>query len=447
MKIIPFYLIYGALFLLYIINVYIQSSAIEFIISWSTLIIFILSWRLASKLFKIMSLLFALSGVLMNLSGGVPFYEIPQQFMNNIPMLIFLSLLPWMASAFSIGEYDRALKNMNNTKDGKLSGMYGKSLATTYSLTVFINVSAIYIVQQILIEKLKGIDEAVRNDYLIQVTLRTFALAAFWSPMEILFGITIEATGVSFLSYLPWLLLCSFLVAIIEVFNSKRKFAEIHIPAEQVNKKELVQALVKLFFVLSAFFAVIITANHYTTWNFIFTVAMVIFPFTLIWSLFMRRAVKFLKYGWENWKNYNNGMQNFAVLFLSLAIFSQGFNQTSIPLFLQNILGHISDYTLLIFLFIPAVYFAMGMIGVHPIATIAILLEVLNPLFGTINPLSIGIVLVVSAMATTPSSPYGINTTLTVQSIHVSPYYVTKKNFSFSLLVAGMGILIAMLLL
>ncbi len=357
-------------------------------------------------------------------------------------------MLPWMASAFSLGEYDQNLKDMIYAKNNQLAEMYGKSISTTYSLLIFINISAIFLVQQILMDKLKGIDQTVRNDFIIKVTLRTFSLAVIWSPMEIIVGITVDATNVSFLSYLPWLLLCSFLLAIIDVYLSKRSFSEIEIvDSTNVNKKQLMRALMKLFFVLFAFFTIIIVNNYMFELNFILTVSLVILPFTFIWSIFMRLPYTFFRFGWKNWKNYNNGMQNFMVLFLSLALFSEGFNQTSIPEILQNIFGQFSDYYLFNFILITLIYFAMGLIGVHPVATIAILLEVLSPLFSIINPMSIGIVLIISALATSASAPYGINATLTSQTIGVSPYYITKVNFPFSILMSAVGILVAMLVL
>ncbi|WP_091586082.1 hypothetical protein [Alteribacillus bidgolensis] len=39
-------------------------------------------------------------------------------------------------------------------------------------------------------------------------------------------AITIDATGVGYLAYLPWLLLCSLLVSIIDVWCRKNYFAD-----------------------------------------------------------------------------------------------------------------------------------------------------------------------------------------------------------------------------
>lgn len=174
MKYLPFYLCYGILFLLYILNLFFQSSMIHLIVSWGTLGVFLLSWRRAANLFKWMSTMFILTGIFMSLTSGVSWYLIPQQFTNNFPMLVFLSMLPWMASAFSIGEYDQILKDMINPKNNQLADMYGKGLAATYSLLIFINISAIYLVQQVLIDKLKGIDESIRNDFIIEDNTKSF---------------------------------------------------------------------------------------------------------------------------------------------------------------------------------------------------------------------------------------------------------------------------------
>lgn len=384
----------------------------------------------------------------MSISAGTSLYAIPGQFINNFPMLVFMSMLPWMSSAFSIGEYDRSLRSMLTSKNDRLADMYGKGMATTLSLLLFINISAIYLMQHIFLEKLKDINSSVRNDFIIKVTLRTFSLAIIWSPMEIIVGITVDATNISFLSYLPWLLLISFILAISDMFLSKRRYAEVEIiNRANVDYKNLMKALTKLFFVLFTFFAVIIISNHLSGLNFILTVSLVIFPFTLVWSILMRRTSSFLKFGWENWKSYNNGMQNFVMLFLSLALFSEGFIQTAIPEMLQQIFGELSGYYLLIFIFMTVIYFILGMIGVHPVATIAILIEVLQPLFTTVNPMSIGIVLIVSGLATAASAPYGINVTLTTQTLKISPYYITKVNFPFSILMSAVGIVVAMLLI
>ncbi|MCC3358978.1 hypothetical protein [Bacillus sp. REN16] len=440
------YIVYGLLFLLFTCNFFIDSNVIHLVVSWSSILIFIISWLLASKLFKIISAFFVISGISMSLSGNIPWYEIPNQTSSTLPMLVFLSILPWMSS---VGEYDQSLEGIIQPKSDNLSELYTRGFFTIYSLVIFINVSAIYMYLQILINKMKNIEPKTRHSFLIQTSLRALALAVIWSPMEILVGMTVDGTNISYLTYLPWLLLCSILTAIIDIVISKWKFKDKQTQFEsiQIDKKLLWIAFIKLIIILCLFLATIVTVNHFFNMNFILSVSLVIFPFAFIWSIFMRNTAIFLKGGWQSWTTYNNEMQNLVALFLSLAFFSNGFNNTNFPNLLQSILNQISDFAILIFIFITAVYFIFAMIGVHPIATIAVLLEILRPLFDVINPLSIGIVLIVSSLSISASAPYGISATLTAQQLGVSPYQVTKQNFFFSVLMSLIGILIGIFLL
>nr|WP_309098491.1 hypothetical protein [Fredinandcohnia onubensis] len=444
-----FFIVYGLLFLLFISNVFIDSFILHQLISWCAVLILLLSWFWASNLFKGISTFFIVTGAFMSLWSKTPWYEIPGQTSSTLPMLVFLSVLPWMSAAFSVGEYDQKLGSIIQSKTNQLSDLYGKGLYTTYSLLIFINISAIYVAQQILMEKLKNVEIGKRNDFIIQTTLRAFSLAVIWSPMEIVVGMTVDATNISFLTYLPWLILCSFLIAMIDVLISKKQFTGIQVDTKElhIDKKTLWIALSRLFIVLFLFLSTIVIINELYQLNFILTVSLIIFPFAFIWSMFMRSTAMFLKGGWQSWQFYNNRMQNLVVLFLSLAFFSNGFNQTNLPNVLQSVLNQISGYSILIFIFITVVYFTFAMVGVHPIATLAILIEILRPLFGILNPLSIGIVLIVSGLASSASAPYGINATLTSQQLGINPYHITKKNFLFSILMSTVGIVIAMALL
>ncbi|MDQ0257967.1 hypothetical protein J2S74_005430 [Evansella vedderi] len=243
--------------------------------------------------------------------------------------------------------------------------------------------------------------------------------------------------------------MCSFLAASLDIVIGKKQFRDVLFTQEQmkISKKLLFSALVKLFIVLVLFLMTIVIVNYFFNLNFILSVSLVIFPFALFWSLAMRRSQLFLSAGWKSWIKYNNTMQNFVVLFLSLAFFSEWFNQTGFPYTLQSFLDHVTAYPIVIFIFFKVIYFATAMIGVHPIVTVAIVIESLSPLFHVINPLSIGIVLIVTALATSASAPYGINATMTVHHLGVNPYRITRTNTRFSLMVSTIGVVIASLLL
>ncbi|WP_269758228.1 hypothetical protein [Thalassobacillus sp. C254] len=92
-------------------------------------------------------------------------------------------------------------------------------------------------------------------------------------------------------------------------------------------------------------------------------------------------------------------------------------------------------------------YLSMSMIGVHPVATVGVLIEVLPPLYEIINPMSIGMVLVTGALATACAGTYGITVTMTSMNTKQNPYRITLRNLPFALTYGAVGVIMGYLLL
>ena len=128
----------------------------------------------------------------------------------------------------------------------------------------------------------------------------------------------------------------------------------------------------------------------------------------------------------------------FVLTGLGMFLYS-GLPLTELPLLMT------STMPLLILLLIQYTYLALTMIGVHPIATIAILGEILQPMFEIINPLSIGMVLIMGALSTATVGTYGV--TVTAMNTGQNPYRITLRNMPFAILCGSVGVFIGYLLL
>src|SRR5699024_10937256 len=169
----------------------------------------------------------------------------------------------------------------------------------------------------------------------------------------------------------------------------------------------------KMIVLLASFMTRVMTLNIYTYLHFTITLPLIIIPFSFVTDFIMQKFELFLKGGWTAWRNHNNTLQNFAVLFLSLGIFSEGYNVSPLPGLMQQVFGYIDSFVVLILILIMLVIYALSMFGVHPIATLAILFEVLNPIINADNLLSIAIVMIVCGLSIAPAAPYGLNATMT----------------------------------
>ncbi|MFC2949774.1 hypothetical protein [Virgibacillus sediminis] len=445
------YIYYSAVLVLHIINVFLEIPWLQYIVGVLAIPMLGISFIWASKLFRILGGSFIGIGLIMYISAGLPAAELPLYLTSNLLMLAFLSVLPFINSVVKAGGYDEQIKGLMEGNVSNLGNLYMKSQITTYILMTFLNLSAINLTQQLLMENMRKMNTAVRNAFINKTTIRAFALALVWSPMEIIVALAIEGTGVSYLTYLPWLLLISFLALGVDLLFGWKNFRSI--PYLESNPEVpplpmggVIREIMKLMFALVLFLAVILIVNHYMGLNFILTVTLVIPVFSSIWALLIRKWKTFRRDGLAAWKHQTSHMQNFIILFISLSLFSGALSQTDLVGVIQGPFLAMENYPAVVLLLILITYFILAMIGIHPVGTIAILLEVLNPLFDVFNPLAIGLVLIVAAMATAAAGTYGITVTMTSINTYQNPYKITLANLAFTFVFGAIGIMVALFL-
>ncbi|MFB5663355.1 hypothetical protein [Alteribacillus sp. HJP-4] len=447
------YLLFAAVLGLFLLNVFINSNELQYFTGILAIPMLIISFITASMLFKILGIVFNGTGALLFWMSGLPVSDIPIFLTSNMQLLAFLAVLPWMNSVVRAGRFDRKINQLLKANVLDLGRLYMRSSFTTYILVSFINLSALPLAQHVLLDNLSGLRKKLRDSFVSRTTLRAFAVALAWSPMEIMVAITIDTTGVGYLTYLPWLILCSMAVVAIDALCGKRRFAAYEYEAagtinnKNIDIKELLIQILQLFLALAVFLGIVLTLGNLTGLNFILTVTFVIVPFAFLWAAVIGRFKSFKIVGWKTWKMRTNGMQNFVVLFLSLGFFSSSLNETPFLELIRAPFSAAADTPLLILILIQFMYLAMSMIGVHPIATVGVLIEVLPPLYETMNPASIGIVLITGALATVAVGTYGITVTMTAQNTKQNPYRITWRNMPFSVLYGGVGVLIGYLIL
>lgn len=446
------YILYTFTLSIYIYTVFFSNETLEYFIGVMAVILVCISFIGASKLFKVLCFIFSFTGFLFYMYAGLPITRIPFYMTSNMSLLSLLTVLPFMTSIVHAGRFDRRLNELMKGNVGDLGNLYFRSSLTTYLLTGFINISALTLTQEVLQSSLKNIPQKIKGIFISKTTLRALAVALIWSPTEIIVAITVDETGISYLSFLPWLLLCSLIVISLDWMIGKKSFRSISVAHnegvnQKVNVKKIIIQTIKLLIALAVFLIIVVLTGSLLQLSFILSVALVVPVFSLCWAIILKRWKSFKIIGWRNWRERTNKMQNFVVLFLPLSFFSGSLNETPFQDVIKQPFLAFSDYPIVILLFIQIVFLLGGLIGVHAIATIGVLFEVLHPLYGMVNPLSIGIVVISSAMATATVGAYGVTVTMTSAATRQNPYLITLNNLPFSLLFGAIGISIGYLLL
>ncbi|MEH7226085.1 hypothetical protein V7112_19910 [Bacillus sp. JJ1566] len=447
------YIFYSFVFLLHTINVFIDSETINYILGVLAIFMLIVSFPLASGLFKILGGSFLVVGGYLFFTTGQSFHVIPSLLTSNLSLLTLLAMLPWMNSIVRGGRFDRNLNFMMKVNVSDLGKLYPRSSLTTHILAAFLNLSAATISQDVLKSSLASFSKEIRNSFITTASLRGYSLALLWSPLEIMVAVSIFATGVDYVTLLPWLLLMAIIAYILDsvfgrLYYKKYKFERANINKQpKMNKKVLVKKMSQFIIALVFFLILVISIGNLFHLSFILTVTIIIFPFAFIWSLLMKRRRSFWTIGWNNWKTKTNTMQNFIVLFISLSLFSTSLGDTSFLEVLQKPLFYISDYPLLILFLIQVIFVFFSMFGIHPIATVGILTGIITPLLDVMNPVSIALVLITGSVATFTVGTYGLLVTLTAMGTQQSPYRITLQNMPFAIGMGIIGTLVAYFLL
>lgn len=447
------YIIYPSVFGLYVLNMFLGILQLEWLIGLAAIPVLIVSYAGASRLFRILGGVFIVAGLLLFLYTGLSIDQLPLQMTATMPLLAFLTVLPWMNSVVRAGRFDRRINDLMKVNVADFGKLYVRSSFTTYVLVMFMNLSALPLTQEVLKGNMHNVKKKISDSFISRVTLRAFTLALLWSPMEVIVAMTVDATGVSYLTFLPWLFLASVTLLMIDWLWNKKTFGHLEnvpdanrrIPVIQPGK--MIWQIAQLFVALTVFLGTVVTIGNRFELDFILSVTLVILPFAFSWALLMRRFRSFRTLGWNTWKARTNGMQNFVVLFISLSLFSESLNATPFMEMIQEPFLAAADTPILILLLIQFTYLAMSMIGVHPVATIAILAEVLTPIYDLINPVSIGMIMIMGALATATVGTYGVTVTMTAMNTQQNPYRITLRNMPFALLCGSVGTLIGWLLL
>ncbi|MBP1968588.1 hypothetical protein J2Z83_000680 [Virgibacillus natechei] len=444
------YIFYSFVFVIHIVNVFIESDNLNYILGILALIMLAVSFAGASRLFKILGSAFILIGSVVFAASGQSIETIPALLTSNMSLLTLLAMLPWMNSVVRSGRFDQSLNNLLKVNVSDLGKLYPRSSITTLTLASFLNLSAATISQDVLKENLRPLDKKLRDSFIATATLRGYSLALLWSPLEILLAVSIFTTGVDYVSLLPWLLMIAAITFILDSIWGRfhyKKYAYENTNKQSINMKEMIKKIVHLLVALVLFLSLVISLGNLFNLDFIFTVTILIFPFAFIWSLIMKRRRSFWTIGWNTWKAKTNTMQNFIVLFISLAFFANSIDGTPFLDFIQQPILAFSDYPIVIFVMIQLIFIFMSMFGIHPIATIGILSGGIATLLEFMNPVSIAIVLVTSSIATLTVGTYGLVVQLTAVNTGQNPYRITINNLLYSLFFGGIGTVVAYFLL
>jgi hypothetical protein len=444
------FLLYNLLILFYLVTLFFQNQTVEYITGILAIAAIVMSFKFSGGLYKVTSIVFLLSGLGIFIYLGMPLVSIPYYMSSTLMILALFYVLPFVNAIVVTGRYDQSASMLLKAKLTNLGQLYSRVLIVSFILGIFLNVATVTVTENVLRKNMKHSLSKIRDVFTSQAVLRGYALSLTWSPMEIIVAVTIDVTGVDYLEFLPWLLLFSVTLLAIEYMIPFR-YRKVHLEKSEENKENIdkrnILKILSLFLFLVLFIVIISFISNAFELSFLTAVTLVIPPFTLLWALLIRRLNKFLSYGIRKWQQRVKGMNNFFLLFLSLGFFISILQKSGYITIFNQPLMSLQNQPIILFILIQVLFLGLAMVGFHPLVTISMVGEVVQPLLLAINPLSIGIVLITSALSTVMAGPFNITVSLMSDILKRNPYRISLFNIGFAFLFSTFGTILAVVLL
>ncbi|MBU8880712.1 hypothetical protein BGM26_17300 [Bacillus sp. FJAT-29790] len=451
--------LYNLLFLCFFINLIIDSASLSYVIGILALFAWLFSIKGASRLFKVISILFIIVGVFIFFGQQRSFTEIPLYMTSTISLLAVFFVLPFINSIIIVGRYDQQVNKLFKVRIQHLGQLFGRTSFAAFVLGGFLNIATLPLIKAVVDKSLVGQKETLKHKFISQAMLRGYTLSLVLSPMELLVVLTIEYTHVSYLTFLPWLVVFTGLLFIfnwIIGFKSYQRFPlEKTEGTEDLNgemnaetKRFMIRKISSLLLYLLLFMLAIILINKTLSLGFMQTIAIIIIPFSFLWAISIKRLKSYITYSLPLWKNRTLGLKDNMALFLAVGFFTSNLNDSIFMSYIQEPFSILTETPILLFVCIQFLFLGLTMIGFHPLVTMSILGGVIDPIIHTLNPVSIGIVMISSALSTVMSGPFNISVSLTATLLNnINSYKISFWNLGFALLFSSIGTIIAICLL
>lgn len=429
--------IYSVLVGLYIINQIFPSLVLSYIVGILAVIAIGFSVRRASGLYLITGTSFLLIGSIFFFYLDLPWHTFFLYFESMMGLLAFFFMLPFISTLIHIGHFDTQLNHMLNLKTTQLSQLYRRSSLVSHILGIFLNVATAPLLFKSLSPSLASVHDTSRNQFYTRSILRGYALCLTWSPLEVLLGMSIDATGVKYYHIFPIMFTLAILFILFDWYLfSKDKNSDWPIPSsdfEPHQMQRIKRKLIQLMSVLLLLALAVSLVDHWLGFGFLFSLVLVIVPFTLTAAFLMKKSKQYMTISVPYWRQRAENLSNFFFMFLSAGLFVEMVTQTQGVIRLQSFLAEQTE-TVLIFYVIIGIYFVLCSLGgFHPLISLALMIQMLTPIFDQLPALPTALVLISCSLASGMYSPFNISVSVLSSEMRVNPFRITQWNIGFAL--------------
>jgi hypothetical protein len=422
------------------------------VLSGFSVIAIIISIPRAALSAKIFTLIFLGIGTWLVLQKGIGLYDYLLTFGDMLYLLSLFAMLPLLAIPIKIGGYDQAIEVLMGRKEKTPFQFYRFITSISFLLSSFLNLATLPIMYHSVKTFAKKIVKSNTDKFIVSSIIHGFTVAVTWTPFSGVVGVVLEITHVNWKHIFPILfsislsaLLLNWMIYVALVYWSKKKISaadqdenqphlansaaeETAASQSEADVKNPMHKILQIVGVIIVLILLIVTLNHILMTGIVVTATVIAAPFALAWALLLRKTGTFVKAVRTYAVNNIPGMAEQFAIFLSAGFFVKalhysGYNHVANEYFLA--FHHFVGGQLFLII-LPLITLSFCFIGMHPIATITLLAESLNPSILGMTPEQMTIALIGGAVMTFMIGPFSGTMGVISSIIKVNPIQVVR---------------------
>jgi len=397
----------------------------------------ILSIMHTQALYKWASLFFLFSGILVLIMYDLEIKEVITAFTPMMGLLGLFFALPFLQAVIRLGKYDKSLNRLIKHRIQSIDGIYRRTSLCTYLLAIFLTIATLPIGIQSFNKLVPSISGQSKQIFFTHSMLRAYSMALFWSPVELLVVASIDQLNADYLTIMPILFIVSISYLLLDWLIQRKKYQlpidNPSIISQQKMSKNDIKKITQLFTGIILLLILVILTDLYLQKGLLISIVLVIFPFSIIWILLLKKAKIYSLFLKKNMPTNIRNTQNFNVLFLSAGFFITMIQYSSLFEWIRMLfIEQFHSMPLFVFLLLLMLSFwILSFLGLHSVVTITLFAEILQPMSSGLEN-TLALVFIGSTISLLMVSPFNLATAIMSNLIHASPLKILRWNLSYA---------------
>jgi hypothetical protein len=435
--------IFFTAFVLYHGSLAFSSEGLQAVLSLAAFLLFLTAIIGSGRFYSVLSVALLACSMAVAVMRSASWMEWLAGFSSLIKLIFFIGLIPLIS--FPVGDFIKDIKQLMTVLSDKIRTLklvhYG-----TFILANLINLAALPISKILFIQKDQ---ERQRQAAAAELAGRSFGLAMMLTPTGAAIAVALELTGTKWTSLLPINLLITAAGLWLSYRLVKSKAEEAGAEKGKAVEKPDYKRLFLMLVPLVLYFVFLLSMETVYHLGIMEIIVISILPFTLIWSLFLKKAGEWLTH--VKFQIFREAPKSFGLyaVIISASLFIYSLEITGIDDELVELLPWVGSDMAFLF-YIPAtmlIVVLLSLAGVHQFVGMLFAAKLIDPaLFGIHQTVFASSLLVgfVSGMQTSTFS--GANILISNLLPSFSSYEIGRRNYLFAMIFIPLSTVVLILI-